>query len=52
MAKKGTDTFYKSSLKYGANPDLSPAHVGMDWTIQDASDTIKFNQNQMEEKYK
>ena len=43
MTKQGTDTFYKTSLKYGANLDLSPKHVGMQWTIMDASDTIKPN---------
>ena len=50
--KKGNDTFYKTSLRFGANPDLSPKHVGMQWSIVDACDTIKFNQEQMEEKYK
>jgi len=43
MTKAGNDTFYKTSLKYGANLDLSPKHVGMDWTIMDTSDTIKLN---------
>ena len=52
LTKQGKDTFYKSSLKYGANPDLSPKHVGMDWTITDATDTIKLNAEQMEERYK
>mmetsp|Transcript_3431 Transcript_3431/g.5828 ORF Transcript_3431/g.5828 Transcript_3431/m.5828 type:complete len:82 (-) Transcript_3431:1405-1650(-) len=42
--KKGNDRFYQSSLKYGANPDLSPKHVGMQWAIVDACDTVKFNQ--------
>jgi len=31
-------------LKYGANPDLSPKHVGMNWSIVDACDTVKLNQ--------
>jgi len=34
----------KTSLKFGANPDLSPKHVGMQWSIVDACDTVKFNQ--------
>ena len=29
ITKCGNDTFYKNSLKYNANPDLSPKHVGM-----------------------
>ena len=44
MAKKGNDTFYKTSLKFGANPDLSPKHVGMNWTIVDSCDHVKMNQ--------
>lgn len=43
ISKAGNDTFYKTSLRYGANLDLSPKHVGMDWTIMDTSDTIKLN---------
>ena len=38
------DTFYKSSLRYGANPDLSPKHVGMGWSIIDTCDVVKLNQ--------
>ena len=49
MTKKGQDTFFMKSLRYGANPDLSPRHVGMDWTIADSSDTVKFAKNQMED---
>lgn len=43
MAKEGNDTFYKTSLKYKANPDLQKAYVGMPWSIQDASDSVRPN---------
>ena len=50
--KNGTgDNFYKTSLKYGKNPDLQPAHVGMGWSIQDSCDVVKPNHAQMEEKW-
>jgi len=41
--------FYQNSLRYGANPDLSPKHVGMPWSITDTCDTVKFSSGQMEE---
>jgi hypothetical protein len=43
LAKQGADTFYKSSLKYHANPDLHPNHVGVSWSIVDSCDAIKPN---------
>lgn len=42
--KKGTDNFYKTSLRYQANPDLQPKHVGMGWSIKDSCDVVKLNQ--------
>ena len=42
MTKNGPgDTFYKNSLRYGKNPDLSPKHTGIGWTIVDSSDYVK-----------
>lgn len=41
LAKENKDDFYKRSLRYKANPDLHPNHVGMAWSIVDACDTIK-----------
>jgi hypothetical protein len=38
------DTFYKQSLRYAKNPDLSPKHTGIGWTIVDSCDYVKFNQ--------
>jgi hypothetical protein len=43
LHKQGSDTFYQRSLRYRANPDLSPKHVGMSWSIVDACDAIKPN---------
>lgn len=43
LAKTGNDSFFKKSLRYRANPDLSPKHVGMSWSIVDACDAIKPN---------
>lgn len=37
------DSFYKTSLKYGKNPDLQSKHVGMGWSIVDSCDVIKSN---------
>ena len=48
----GTDNFYKSSLRYQANPDLQPKHVGMAWSIHDSCDVVKLNQEQMQERYR
>ena len=52
LAKKGNDKFYQQSLRYRANPDLSPNHVGIGWSIVDACDTIKPNAAEMKEKYR
>ena len=52
LAKTGNDSFFKKSLRYRANPDLSPKHVGMSWSIVDACDAIKPNAQQMREKYR
>jgi len=41
LAKENKDDFYKRSLRYKANPDLHPNHVGMAWSIVDACDTVK-----------
>ena len=41
--KKQNDLFYKTSLKYHANPDLADKHVGMRWSIIDTCDTVKPN---------
>jgi len=43
LARGGNDTFYQKSLRYHANPDLSPKHVGMGWSIMDACDAVKPN---------
>ena len=43
LHRKGQDTFYRNSLRYQANPDLSPKHVGMGWSIVDACDAVKPN---------
>lgn len=43
LHRKGQDTFYKNSLRYKNNPDLSPNHVGMSWSIVDACDAVKPN---------
>ena len=51
LAKQGNDTFYKTSLKYRANPDLQKEYVGMPWSIVDASDSVRPNAQQMKEKY-
>lgn len=51
LAKQGADTFYKGSLKYHANPDLHPNHVGVSWSIVDSCDAIKPNARQMKDKY-
>ena len=50
--KKGNDTHYQTSLRYRANPDLQPKHVGMGWSIKDSCEVVKLNQEQMEERYK
>ena len=52
ITKKGNDTFYKKSLKFGANLDLQDKHVGMQWTLEDACDTVKLNQHQMEDRFR
>lgn len=41
--RKGKDTFYQTSLRYRANPDLQPKHVGMGWSIKDSCDVVKLN---------
>lgn len=46
------DTFYKTSLKYGANPDLSPKHVGIGWSIVDSCDHVKLNQEETEARWR
>ena len=35
------DNFFKKSQRYKLNPDFSPKHVGMPWSIVDASDFVK-----------
>ena len=55
-AKKTTeeatgDNFFKQSLRYKANPDLSPKHVGIGWSLVETSDTVKPSMVQMEEKW-
>ena len=35
------DSFFKKSERYKMNPDFSPKHVGMRWSIIDAGDYIK-----------
>ena len=37
------DNFFKTSLKYGKNPDLSPRHTGIGWSIVDSCDYVKLN---------
>ena len=41
------DTFFKRSERYRENPDYSPKHVGMPWTVVDASDYVKPNSSIM-----
>lgn len=45
------DDFFKRSERYKMNPDLSPKHVGMKWSIIDASELVRPNDAQMREKY-
>ena len=49
--KKMGDSFYKTSMKYGANIDLQDKHVGTQWSIVDSCDTVKPSQEIMEEKW-
>lgn len=35
------DNFFKGSLRYKANPDLSPKHVGIGWSLVETSDMVK-----------
>ena len=35
------DHFHKTSLRYGANPDLNPKHVGIGWSLGETSDLVK-----------
>ena len=45
MTRKGPgDTFYKNSLRYQGNPDHSPKHTGIGWSIVDSCDYVKLNQ--------
>lgn len=45
------DNFYKKSLRYSKNPDLSPRHTGIGWSIVDSCDYVKLNQEQQEERW-
>lgn len=38
-------------MKFGHNPDLSPRHTGIGWSIVDSCDYVKLNQDQMQERY-
>lgn len=51
MTRKTGDNFYKTSLRFGKNPDLSPKHVGVGWSIIDTCDYIKPTQDEMNEKW-
>lgn len=35
------DNFFKRSERYRENPDFSPKHVGMPWTMMDACDYVR-----------
>ena len=43
LTKQGRDDFFKRSERYKMNPDLSPRHVGMKWSIVDASELVRPN---------
>lgn len=45
------DTFFKRSERYKENPDFSPRHVGMPWSIVDACDYVRPSAVQMNHKY-
>ena len=49
--RKNEFAFHANSLKYGANPDLALKHVGMPWSVVDSCDSVKLNQEQMEERW-
>lgn len=51
ITKLTGDNFFKKSERYRMNPDLSPKHVGMQWSIVDASELVRPNDAQMREKY-
>ena len=39
--KTGADVYFKNSLRYARNPDLSPRHTGIGWSIVDTCDYVK-----------
>ena len=41
VTRKTGDSFYKTSLRFGANPDYSPKHVGVGWSMMDTCDVVK-----------
>lgn len=43
-SKNGGDVFFKNSLRYSKNPDLSPRHTGIGWSIVDSCDYVKPSQ--------
>jgi len=52
ISTKTGDSFFKRSERYKANPDFAPTHVGMPWSIVDASDYVRPSALQMADKYK
>lgn len=45
------DVFFKGSLRYSKNPDLSPKHTGIGWSIVDSCDYVKPAPEMMEERW-
>ena len=45
------DDFFKGSLRYKANPDLSPKHVGIGWSLVETSDLVKPSLQNMVDKW-
>lgn len=49
--RKTGDNFYKTSLRFGKNPDRSPNHVGVGWAVSDTCDYVKPSKEEMEAKW-